>query len=132
MALTDKQRNFVNEYMKDMNASAAYLRAGYQCTEEAARRAGSRLLSNVDIQDEIGRRTDKMQQESGMSVRWVLEKYKKIIERNEDTDPAVAKGALDSVAKHYGMFKEKVEVTGEAGGAIQVVFSSKMKKGDAT
>lgn len=132
MALTDKQRNFVNEYMKDMNASAAYLRAGYQCTEEAARRAASRLLTNVDIQSEIGQRTDKMQQESGMSVRWVLEKYKKIIESNVDVDPAVAKGALDSVAKHYGMFKEKVEVTGEAGGAIQVVFSSKMKKSDDT
>lgn len=128
MALTDRQRNFVNEYMKDMNASAAYLRAGYQCTEEAARRAGSRLLSNVDIQDEIGRRTDKMQEESGMSVQWVLEKYKKIIERNEDVDPAVAKGALDSVAKHYGMFKDKVEVTGAGGGALQVIFSSNMKK----
>lgn len=131
MALTDKQRNFVNEYMKDMNASAAYLRAGYQCTEEAARRAGSRLLSNVDIQSEIGQRTDKMQQESGMSVQWVLEKYKKIIERNEDTDPSVAKGALDSVAKHYGMFKDKVEVSGEGGGPVQVVFSSKMKKVDS-
>ena len=128
MALTEKQRNFVNEYMKDMNGTAAYLRAGYDCTEEAARRAASRLLTNVDIQSEIGQRTDKMQEDSGMSVQWVLNKYKKIIENNEDVDPAVAKGALDSVAKHYGMFKDKVEVTGEGGGALQVVFSPAMKK----
>ncbi|OMD92723.1 terminase small subunit [Paenibacillus odorifer] len=130
MALTDKQINFVNEYMKDMNGTAAYLRAGYKCTEEAARRAASRLLTNVDVMSEIGQRTDKMQEESGMSVQWVLKKYKKIIEKNEDVDPAVAKGALDSVAKHYGMFKDKVEVTGEGGGALQVVFSSNMKKVD--
>jgi phage terminase small subunit len=128
MALTDKQINFVNEYMKDMNGTAAYLRAGYKCTEEAARRAASRLLTNVDVMSEIGQRTDKMQQESGMSVQWVLEKYKKIIENNEDVDPAVAKGALDSVAKHYGMFKDKVEVTGAEGSPLQVVFSPSMKK----
>lgn len=113
MALTDKQTNFVNEYMKDMNGTAAYLRAGYQCTEEAARRAASRLLTNVDVMSEIGQRTDKMQEESGMSVQWVLNKYKKIIESTEDVDPGVAKGALDSVAKHFGMFKEKVEHSGE-------------------
>lgn len=40
MALSEKQMNFVNEYMKDMNGTAAYLRAGYNCTEEAARRRG--------------------------------------------------------------------------------------------
>lgn len=113
MALTDKQINFVNEYMKDMNGTAAYLRAGYKCTEEAARRAASRLLTNVDVMSEIGQRTDKMQEESGMSVQWVLNKYKKIIESTEDVDPGVAKGALDSVAKHFGMFKEKVEHSGE-------------------
>lgn len=113
MALTDKQKNFVNEYMKDMNATAAYLRAGYDCTEEAARRAGSRLLTNVDVMSEIGQRTDKMQIESGMSVQWVLEKYKHIIDKNIDVDPMVAKGSLDSVAKHYGMFKEKIEHSGE-------------------
>lgn len=112
MALTDKQVKFIDEYMIDMNATAAYLRAGYNCTEEAARRAASRLLTNVDVMSEIGQRQDKMQQESGMSVRWVLEKYKTIIENNIDVDPGVAKGALDSVGKHYGMFKEKLEVTG--------------------
>lgn len=113
MALTDKQINFVNEYMKDMNGTAAYLRAGYKCTEEAARRAASRLLTNVDVMSEIGQRTDKMQEESGMSVQWVLEKYKRIIDKNIDVDPVVTKGALDSVAKHFGMFKEKVEHSGE-------------------
>lgn len=112
MALTDKQQRFVDEYMIDMNATAAYLRAGYNCTEEAARRAASRLLTNVDVMSEIGQRQDKMQVESGMSVQWVLEKYKTIIDNNIVTDPTVAKGALDSVGKHYGMFTDKVKIEG--------------------
>lgn len=125
MALTDKQMNFVNEYMKDMNATAAYLRAGYTCTEEAARRAASRLLTNVDIQSEIGQRTDKMQEDSGISVQWVLENMKYVAERCMTPEPMVdkegnivewrfdssgANKALDSIARHLGMFNDKLQV----------------------
>ena len=123
MALSEKQMNFVNEYMKDMNATAAYLRAGYKCTEEAARRAASRLLTNVDVMSEIGQRTDKMQKDSGMSVQWVLEQYKEIIVNNLEEDPAVAKGALDSVAKHYGMFKDKTEIDLKVSKKLEEFFS---------
>ncbi|OZB90069.1 terminase small subunit [Paenibacillus sp. XY044] len=123
MALTDKQMNFVNEYMKDMNGTAAYLRAGYKCTEEAARRAASRLLTNVDVMSEIGQRTDKMQEESGMSVQWVLDQYKEIIETNLKADPAVAKGALDSVAKHFGMFKDRTEIDLKVSKKLEEFFS---------
>ncbi|WP_339283690.1 terminase small subunit [Paenibacillus sp. FSL R5-0486] len=123
MALSEKQMNFVNEYMKDMNGTAAYLRAGYNCTEEAARRAASRLLTNVDVMSEIGQRTDKMQEESGMSVQWVLDQYKEIIVNNLAEDPAVAKGALDSVAKHYGMFKDRTEIDLKVSKKLEEFFS---------
>jgi phage terminase small subunit len=98
--------------MKDMNATAAYLRAGYKCKEDVARVNASRLLTNANIAAEIATRQEKMQEESGMSVKWVLEKYKRIIDNNMEVDPAVAKSALDSVGKHYGMFKDKVEHSG--------------------
>jgi phage terminase small subunit len=77
----------------------------------------------VDIQDEIGQRTDKMQEESGMNVQWVLEKYKGIIENNVVVDPAVAKGALDSVAKHFGMFKDKSEINVTVTKKLEEFFS---------
>ncbi len=35
--------------------------------------------------------------------------------------------ALELVARHLGMLREKVEVTGDAGGPLQVVFSPKMR-----
>jgi phage terminase small subunit len=112
MALTDKQVKFINEYMIDMNATAAYGRAGYAAEGNSAEASASRLLRNVKIQQEINKRQQKLQEESGMSVKWVLEQYQTIITDNIAVDPAVAKGALDSVAKHYGMFKDKIEITG--------------------
>lgn len=41
------------------------------------------------------------------------------------------KGALDSIARHLGMFNDKMELAGSGGGPLQVVFSPAMKKGNA-
>lgn len=139
MALAEKHQKFVDEYMKDMNGTAAYLRAGYNCSEEAARRAASRLLTNVDVQDEIRTRQDKMQQESDITVQWVLNNFKSIAERcmqaeaildrdgNETGeykfDSSGANKALENIGKHLGMFKDKVELTGNNGGPLRVIFN---------
>jgi phage terminase small subunit len=53
--LTDKQRRFVDEYLIDLNATAAYLRAGYKVSNSSADSAGPRLLGNVRIQAAIER-----------------------------------------------------------------------------
>lgn len=112
MALSDKHMKFVDEYMIDMNASAAYQRAGYAAKGNSAEVNAIRLLRNAQVSEEIAKRQAKMQEESGMSVKWVLEQYKSLIDNNMKTEPSVAKGALDSVAKHYGMFTEKVKIEG--------------------
>jgi len=54
MALTNKQRKFVSEYLIDMNATEAAKRAGYSV--KTAKQQGSRLLTNVDVQNEVQRR----------------------------------------------------------------------------
>ncbi|MGL5062336.1 MAG: terminase small subunit [Microcoleus sp.] len=55
MALTEKQKNFCREYLVDLNATLAYQRAGYQVSKESARRLGSKILTNLDVQAEIHR-----------------------------------------------------------------------------
>jgi phage terminase small subunit len=45
--LTDKQQRFVEEYLKDLNATRAAIRCGYSA--KTARAQGSRLLTNADI-----------------------------------------------------------------------------------
>ena len=49
--LTDKQQRFVDEYLKDLNATQAAIRAGY--SERTAQEQSSRLLSNVMVREAI-------------------------------------------------------------------------------
>ncbi|OCA53930.1 terminase small subunit [Photorhabdus namnaonensis] len=51
MALTDKQEMFCREYLVDLNATQAAIRAGY--SEKTANRIGSENLSKLDIQKRI-------------------------------------------------------------------------------
>ncbi len=54
MALTAKQQRFVDEYLIDLNATQAAIRAGY--SQKTARQIGNRMLTNVDIQSAIAKR----------------------------------------------------------------------------
>lgn len=137
MALTDKQRKFIDEYMIDMNATAAYLRAGYKCTEETARANSSRLLTNANVIAEIEQRQDKLTQESGLTVQWVLNNFKIVAERCMQAeavtdregnptgeyrfDSSGANKALEKIGQHLGMFtdKLKVDVSGTVHGTTQ-------------
>lgn len=51
MALNDKQKQFCNEYMIDLNATQAAIRAGY--SQKTAQEQSARLLSNVMVQEYI-------------------------------------------------------------------------------
>ncbi len=50
-AINHKQRRFIDEYLIDLNATHAAIRAGY--STKTARQIGARLLSNVNIKNEI-------------------------------------------------------------------------------
>jgi phage terminase small subunit len=47
MALTAQQKRFVAEYLIDLNATQAAIRAGY--SQKTAKSQGNRLLTNVDV-----------------------------------------------------------------------------------
>ena len=64
--LTDKQRAFVEEYLKDFNATQAAIRAKY--SEESARQIGSENLSKPYIAELIRQRIE----ETAMSADEVL------------------------------------------------------------
>ncbi len=46
--LTEKQKQFVREYLIDLNATQAAIRAGYSA--KTADQQGSRMLANVKVQ----------------------------------------------------------------------------------
>lgn len=49
--LNDKQRRFAEEYIVDLNATQAAIRAGY--SKSTAKQQGSRLLTNDDLQQYV-------------------------------------------------------------------------------
>lgn len=56
MALSAKHQQFVNEYLKCWNGSAAYLRAYPHVTADTARANGARLLADASVSEAIQQR----------------------------------------------------------------------------
>ena len=56
--LTDKQRLFISEYPKDLNATQAAIRAGY--SEHSANVQGSQNLAKPSIRKEVDKRVNKV------------------------------------------------------------------------
>ena len=52
--LTAKQKRFCDEYLIDLNATQAAIRAGYSA--RTANEQGARLLANVSVQEYIARK----------------------------------------------------------------------------
>lgn len=63
MRLTDKQRKFCDEYLIDLNATQAAIRAGY--TEKYANTNASKLLQNTTISQYIGERQKELSAQDG-------------------------------------------------------------------
>jgi phage terminase small subunit len=74
--LTDKQRLFVMEYMRDFNATRAAMAAGY--SKRSAYSEGWRLLNNAEIQAEIKRLKEDMADNLALDIRRIIAEYMKI------------------------------------------------------
>lgn len=69
--LAPMQRQFVAEYLVDLNATEAAKRAGYSA--KTARSQGQRLLTNADIQDALGRAMAKREVRTAVTADRVLQ-----------------------------------------------------------
>ncbi|MDX7992880.1 terminase small subunit [Xenorhabdus littoralis] len=76
MALTDKQEMFCREYLVDLNATQAAIRAGY--SESTAAAQASRLLINVNIQSRIAELKAERNEEVGINATYVLKRLVEI------------------------------------------------------
>lgn len=135
MALTPKQERFVQEYLIDLNATQAAIRAGY--SEKTAYSIGNENLSKPDISEAIETEMTKRAESVGISAQWVLEQAVRLYRRcTQDVVPLLdrsgnqvmdgegnalfafdAKGAVASltlVGKHVNVqaFREQVAHSG--------------------
>lgn len=124
--LTPKQQRFVDEYLVDLNATQAAIRAGYSA--KTADQQGSRLLANVKVAAAIREARADLQARTQVTQEWVIEKLRENVERAMQAVPVVdrhgnetgeycwegqvANTALQLLGKHLGMFVDRVQHEG--------------------
>ena len=69
--LTPKQQRFVEEYLIDLNATQAAIRAGY--SPQTASEQSARLLGNVSVKSAIDRALAERSRRTGINAALVLE-----------------------------------------------------------
>lgn len=71
MALNKKQQRFVEEYLIDLNATQAAIRAGY--SPNTANEQGARLLANVSIKAAVDKAMAERSRRTGISQDRVIQ-----------------------------------------------------------
>lgn len=80
MALTPKQKIFVDEYLIDLNATRAYKVAYPKVKkDEVAKAAGSRLLTNVNVAEYIQERMKEREKRTEITQDRVLQELEKLV-----------------------------------------------------
>lgn len=74
--LTDKQEQFCREYLIDLNATQAAIRAGY--SEKTARSISNTLLTKVDIQNRISELKSERNEQLNIDASYVLRRLVEI------------------------------------------------------
>lgn len=122
--LNDMQQKFVDEYMKDFNATRAAIRAGY--SEKTAHVQGPRLLGNVRVRQEIDRlkaeMRDSIQEHFVLHALTAQKVMLKILNNPSSSDRDRIAAAKDFLDRAGYVPTSKQEITGTNGGAIQIVF----------
>lgn len=121
--LTPKQARFVEEYLIDLNATQAAIRAGY--SEKAAGQQGFENLRKPDIQEALTEAMNTRSERTKISQDWVLERLVKNVDHAMQAEPVLRDGApvgdyshqpsaanrgLELIGKHLGMFVERAEI----------------------
>ena len=91
MALTPKQKTFVQEYLVDLNATQAAVRAGY--SQKRASEIGYQLLQKTTVQAAIHDAMEARQQRTEVTQDYVIDKLREIAEMAEGI-PFILKGIM--------------------------------------
>jgi len=137
--LTARQSRFVDEYILDLNATQAAIRAGY--AERSAEVTASRLLSNAKVSSAIQERMNRRSERTQIDADFVLngiahniarcEQGAPVLDRNGDPvmtktpdgelapawryDATNALKGYELLGKHLKMFTDKVDHTSSDG-----------------
>jgi hypothetical protein len=112
-SLTPKQACFVQEYLTDLNATAAAIRAGY--SPKTAGAQGEQLLKKAHVSAAISEAMVKRADETGRVALDVLRDIQEVTrEARAAGDFRTTLRGLELEGRHLGMFDDRLRVTAEA------------------
>lgn len=133
--MTEKQKRFCDEYLVDLNATQAAIRAGY--SEKTAYSQGQRMLKNVEVKTYIDEQMALIHSQKTADAQEVMEYLTSVMRgehkeqvlylvgdgiqsiRNIDVSAKDRLKAAELLGKAHLLFTDKVDVKG----AIPVVIS---------
>ncbi|EOG3907612.1 terminase small subunit [Salmonella enterica] len=124
MALTDKQEMFCREYLVDLNATQAAIRAGY--SDKTAQEQSSRLLSNVMVQNRISVLKSERNEKVGVDAAYVLRRLTEI-DQMDVLDVLLANGELKPVKDWPKVWRttlsgmDVTEMAGDSAGLLKKI-----------
>jgi phage terminase small subunit len=122
--MTPKQQRFVDEYLVDLNATQAAIRAGYSA--KTANVIGHENLTKPDIAEAVMAAMRERAQRIEISQDYVLQSIVDTVERCKQPAVFNAAGVLkgaELIGKHFGMFKERVALENPDGGPLEIRFT---------
>lgn len=128
--MNNRQQLFCEEYLKDLNATKAAIRAGY--SEKTAYSQGQRLLKNVEIKNRLQEIREKIQDENIATIKDIeeflslslngemeeevisvvaeIEGSSKVVKTKKQISLRDRIKAAELLGKRYGLWTEKQEV----------------------
>lgn len=119
--MTPRQQRFVDEYLVDLNATQAAIRAGYSV--RTAEQQGPRLLGYAEIAEAVrlaqAARSQRVQITQDDVLRGL---HREATLTGEGASHAARVSAWGLIGKHLGMFIERRQQVGENGQAVNPQF----------
>lgn len=126
--MTQKQKRFIEEYLIDLNATQAAIRAGY--SPDTAQQTGSENLSKPVIRAQIDRAMAERSKRTGVNAERVVQELAKIafVNAAEVIDPKTATVKEDALPEDTAAIQSvKVKTFGEDGLEREIKMADKIK-----
>ena len=126
--MTKKQKRFIEEYLIDLNATQAAIRAGY--SPDTAKSIGSENLTKPDIQARIAKAMAERSRRTGVNADRVVMELAKIafVNANDVIDPDTATVRADALPEDTAAMQSvKVKTFGEDGLEREIKMADKLK-----
>lgn len=141
--MTERQKRFADEYLKDLNATRAYKAAYPNITkDETANAAGSRLLANVKVRQYVDEHLKGMHEDAIASAEEILAYLTSVVRGKSESQIVVIEGqgegvsearhvmktpdekeklkAAELMSKYHNLLTPKVEASDAGGGVIVI------------